>query len=197
MSPCSWDHIFTRCLGAWRMVSEDSDQLGSRFLAIHCGHHFDNVSQSRMAQVIAVGDSIHATGELLKVTTFCGSQRMGPKERDDYPYDIRAFSHGVSIHMLAMVVIPLIDVDRSHTEEGAEILKTTQAAGTLRYCELTEQLNASLVALSVGAVWLSYHTDREASFSVHKTNNPADRDQSFLLIVRSPHIVTVRNWSGQ
>ena len=60
-----------------------------------------------------------------------------------------------------------------------------------------DHLIAGCVAASGGAIWLPHHTDREASFSVYKTNNPADRDQSFLLIVRSPHIVTVQDWSGQ
>src|SRR6266436_6487399 len=35
MSPCSRDHIIIRCLGVRRMVSEDSDQFLSGFLAIH------------------------------------------------------------------------------------------------------------------------------------------------------------------
>jgi len=37
---------------------------------------------------------------------------------------------------------------------------------------------------------LPVETDREASFSVYKTNNPASADQPFLLIFRTVQIVT-------
>jgi len=44
-------------------------------------------------------------------------------------------------------------------------------------------LKACSVALAVFSIRLTDETDREAPFSIDKTEDPADRDQSFLLIV--------------
>ena len=53
-------------------------------------------------------------------------------------------------------------------------------------------LPAGPVAASPSSTGLADETDREASFSVYKTNNPATSDQSFLLIFRiTRHVVTV------
>ena len=56
-----------------------------------------------------------------------------------------------------------------------------------------EHLIAGLVASSARPVRLPDEADREASFSVYKTNNPAELDQPFLLIVRTRHVVTMVN----
>jgi hypothetical protein len=48
------------------------------------------------------------------------------------------------------------------------------------------------VAASARPAWLPNEADREASFSVYKTDHPTTRlNQSFLLIFRTRHIVTV------
>src|SRR5579871_4259429 len=52
MSPCSRDHIFTRCLGVWRMASEDSDQFRPGFLAVHRLNDLHNRYQSFRSQMI-------------------------------------------------------------------------------------------------------------------------------------------------
>src|SRR6516165_5554665 len=44
MSPCSRDHIFIRCLGVRRMVSEDSDQLLPGFFAVHRLSDLDDIN---------------------------------------------------------------------------------------------------------------------------------------------------------
>ncbi len=55
-------------------------------------------------------------------------------------------------------------------------------------------LVASSVAFTVYPIWLPDKADGEAPFSVYKTNNPATQlDQSFLLIVRTRHVVTMVN----
>jgi hypothetical protein len=141
------------------MVSEDSDQLGSGFLAIHRRDHLDDVSQTGTGKVIARGDSAHAVSKLLEVAAFCASQRVLLKEWDDDPQEIRTSSDGIPVHMLAMVVIAGVEVDLSDTKEGAELLKTTQTAGTLCHHELAEYLNAGRVAASVWAVRLPHDTD--------------------------------------
>src|SRR5215467_13946944 len=48
------------------------------------------------------------------------------------------------------------------------------------------------VASSPLSAWLPNEADREASFSVYKTDHPAtELDQPFLLVFRTRHIVTV------
>jgi hypothetical protein len=55
-------------------------------------------------------------------------------------------------------------------------------------------LPAGPVTGSALAAFLADEADREASFSVYKTNNPAKPDQPFLLIFRiTRHVVTTVN----
>jgi hypothetical protein len=54
-------------------------------------------------------------------------------------------------------------------------------------------LIAGLVALPARPARLPDEADREASFSVYKADYPAKLDQSFLLIVRTRHVVTIVN----
>jgi hypothetical protein len=49
------------------MVSEDSDQVGSGFAAVHRLRNLCDVRQARMGQVDAAVDHPDATRELLKV----------------------------------------------------------------------------------------------------------------------------------
>src|SRR5262245_60914146 len=56
--------------------------------------------------------------------------------------------------------------------------------------ELMRHLIAGFVAFPARPAWLPDETDGEASFSVHKTSNPAKLNQPFLLIVRTHHVVT-------
>ena len=93
------------------MVSEDSDQLGSGLLTIHRRDYFNDVRQTRMGEVIAPGDSPHATSKLLKVVTLYSPQRMFLEERDDDPLEVRASSDGVPVHVLTMIVVTGVDVD--------------------------------------------------------------------------------------
>src|SRR5437763_8243075 len=55
-------------------------------------------------------------------------------------------------------------------------------------------LVADLVAASTRTAWLPDEADREASFSVYKTDHPAtELDQPFLLVFRTRHVVTMVN----
>src|SRR5262249_23629968 len=66
------------------------------------------------------------------------------------------------------------------------------ATGALRHDEVMRDLVSGLVASSAYAVWLPHKPDREASFSVYKTDNPAtELDQPFLLVFRTRHVVTL------
>jgi hypothetical protein len=66
------------------------------------------------------------------------------------------------------------------------------AARALRHDEVMRDLVSGLVASSPRPVWLPNEADREASFSVYKTDHPTtELDQPFLLVFRTRHFVTV------
>ena len=92
-----------------------------------------------------------------------------------------------------MVVPPVVHKYLTYTEELAELVETRHATRALGHRELVRYLPAGFVAASAAAATLADEADREASFSVYKSNNPAKPDQSFLLIVRTRHVVTIVN----
>jgi hypothetical protein len=91
-----------------------------------------------------------------------------------------------------VVVVPPIDVHLTRTEELAELVETVDATRALCHHEVMRDLVPGLVASSPRAITLMHKTDREASFSVYKTDHPASElDQPFLLIFRTRHVVTL------
>ncbi len=78
-----------------------------------------------------------------------------------------------------------------------ELLQTRDALCALRDRKFVSHLIAGPVALATRPRWLPNESDGEASLSVYKTNNPAELNQPFLLIVCTRHIVTVPPaWDG-
>lgn len=104
---------------------------------------------------------------------------------------VRPSSNHVAIKVLSMVVVPPIGEHLSRLEEVLEQLKRRNALRTLGYRELMRHLIAGPVAGSVLSACLAHKADREASFSVYKTNQPAFLSQPFLLVFRTVWIVTV------
>src|SRR5262249_39182273 len=98
----------------------------------------------------------------------------------------------VAVKVLPVVVMPPVDIHLPHSEELAQLLETVSAARALRHDEVVRDLVSGLVASSPRTVWLPYEADREPSFSVYKTDHPTpELDQSFLLVFRTRHVVTV------
>jgi hypothetical protein len=78
---------------------------------------------------------------------------------------------------------------RRRTHGGS---RDTRRLRRLRDRELVRDLETSLVASPPRTVCLPHEADREASFSVYKTDHPAtELDQPFLLVFRTRHIVTL------
>ena len=92
-----------------------------------------------------------------------------------------------------MIIPPPVRYDLAHTEELIEFVQTRDASRALRTHELMRHLPAGFVAGPTSSALLSDKADREASFSVYETDNPASSDQPFLLIVRTRHVVTIVN----
>jgi hypothetical protein len=99
--------------------------------------------------------------------------------------------------VLVMVVVPLVLEHLPDTEEGTQIVETVSAARSLCYHEFVRHLITGPVASSSRQRSLFHKADGEASFSVYEAGHPAtELDQSFLLVFRTHHIVTIVSTHG-
>jgi hypothetical protein len=173
-----------------RMASEDSDQLSPGFLAIHRLSDLRDLDEPFRAQVTTAVDHLDAARELLEVQLLRGVHPVPPEERNDPLEQVSSFAHDVAIQVFAVVVVPAIRHDLPHPEELSQLVEARHALRALRNRELVSHLVAGPVAASTAPTRLSDEADREASFSVYKTNNPAGPDQPFLLVFCTDRIVT-------
>ena len=141
----SWSSV----LDLWRMASEDSDQLPSGLLAIHCLHDFGDVRESVVCAMRATSNHANALRELLEVTLLRRTHRMPLEERNDRVDQIRSTSNGVSKQVLPMVVVPAIRKHGSHAEEPHELVETLGASFALRNHKLVGDLIAGFVASGI------------------------------------------------
>jgi hypothetical protein len=116
---------------------------------------------------------------------------MRLEERNDRLDQLRSPSHRVAEQVLSVIVVPLVGEYASHSEELYELVQAGNALRALRHGELVRHLIAGFVASARHPVGLPNKADGEATLSIHKTNNPASLNQSFLLISCTRHIVTV------
>jgi hypothetical protein len=92
-----------------------------------------------------------------------------------------------------MIVVTSVDKDPADPEEQFQFFEAAEALHSLRHGKPMSDLVSGLVALPASPVWLPDEADGEASLSVYKTDHPAKSDQSFLLIFRTRHVVTMVN----
>ena len=122
---------------------------------------------------------------------------MRLKKGNDRLDQIPPTPHRIAIQVLLVVVVPPVRKHASHTEEIDKLVETRDALRALRNRELVRHLIAGFVAFPARSARLPNKTDGEAALSIYKTNNPAELDQSFLLISCTRHIVTVPpTWDG-
>ena len=119
---------------------------------------------------------------------------MLPKERDDPFKQILASTNDIAVKVFPVVVMPPVHIHLARTKEFAQVIEAGNATRSLRHDELVRDLVPGCVAASARPAWLPDESDREATFSVYKTNHPTTKlDQSFLLIFRTRHVVTMVN----
>ena len=75
MSPCRSDYIFTHkhVVGVWHVVSEDSDQLGSRLAVIHRLDGLDDLEQPTGREMHVRLNQPHTPNKLIEVESLRGS----------------------------------------------------------------------------------------------------------------------------
>ena len=176
------------------MASEDSDQLVSGFAPVHRLHNFDDLRKTSLRLVATLRHELDTRSELLAVEPLCSTKWMLPEKRNDPFEQILATTNAVAVQVLAVVVTPPVDVHLSHSKELPKIVEARGAARALRDHEVMGDLVSGRVAASSRPAWLPDETDREASFSVYKTDHPTtELDQPFLLVFRTRHVVTMVN----
>ena len=96
------------------------------------------------------------------------------------------------MEMFPVVVMPPVHIHLSHSEELADLVEAPDATSALCDHEVVRDLVSGRVASSPRSVRLPNEPDREAPFSVYKTDHPATKlDQPFLLVFRTRHVVTL------
>jgi hypothetical protein len=155
------------------MASEDSDQIMSGCLTIHCLSNLCNFDQARCFLMQAVINHAHTTSKPFKVGLLGRMQGMSLKERDYRSQEILPAVNNELGQMLTMIIVPLHDIHATYAKEALKLLKRRPTADTLRHDKTMSNLVPGFVAFSTNSAWLPNEPDGEASLSVHKTNNPA------------------------
>jgi hypothetical protein len=162
------------------------------FPPVHRLSNLEDFDQTAWCDVPAGIDEARRTSRTSRSCLASSSAWVLPEKRDHRLYQIPAPTHDVPVQMLAMVVVPTIRDDLSHTEELTDPLQRSDALRALRHGELVSNLVPDSVASSPRAILLSHDADREASFSVYKTDHPAtELIRPFLLVFRTRHVVTL------
>jgi hypothetical protein len=179
------------------MASEDSDQLLPGCPPVHRFDDLSNLNQTIDIEMPAVRDQLHTQRELLEVALLRRTERISLEERNYRPHEVVPPVHDELAQVLAMIVLALVDVDPAHAEEASQLLQGRPATDTLRYDKPMRDLVPSFVASATPPAWLPDESDGEATLSVYKASDPAELNQSFLLISCTQHIVTVPPaWDG-
>ncbi len=173
------------------MASEDSDQLMPGSSPVHRFDDLSDLDQTVDIKMPAVRYQAHAARELLKVTLLGRTEGVGLEERNYRPHEVFPAIHDELAQVLTMVVLALVNVDAANAEEASELLQCRPAADALRHDKPMRDLVPSFVASAVPPTLLPDEPDGEATLSVYKAGNPAELNQSFLLISCTQHIVTV------
>ena len=115
------------------MASEDSDQILPGCPAIHRFDHLRDLDQSADIEMPAFRNQPHTQREPFKVALLGGSKRVGLKERDHCPNEVRPTIHDELAQMFAVVVLALIAVDTPDPKEALQLLERRAAADRLRH----------------------------------------------------------------
>ena len=113
------------------MASEDSDQLISGLSAVHGLDDLRNFDQATRMEMVAHRNQLHTVSKAREILLLRAMHRILPKERDNRFQQIRPPSHGVSVQMLSVIVVPSIDQHLPHSEEGMKLVQASHALGAL------------------------------------------------------------------
>jgi hypothetical protein len=169
------------------MVSEDPQDLGG-FPVIHRLGDLGDVHDPRHTQVPADLHELDDPGELLEVVSLRRSQGVLEEERDDHIPQVTEPPHAVPEHVLPVVVVPRVRIDLPASEKTDEVFQDIAAGCALGDGEFGSNLpSKSHLAASIDGT-------AEAAFPIHEPHDPSYGRESFLLVFRTPHIVTAMHY---
>ena len=165
------------------MVSEDSQHL-SRLPKVHRLRDLCDLDETGHRQVPSSIDQSDDLGELREVVSLRSPQWVPLEERDDDVTQVSELGDVVAPHILTMVVVPSVDVDLPATEERHHRFEHVTARLALDDGERRLHLpsEAHRAVPEDGAA--------EAALPIDETHRPSDIAESFLLVFRTPCIVT-------
>jgi hypothetical protein len=114
-------------IGVWRVVSEDSDNFGSRLFVVHGFGDLDDHDQPTIGEMNTRLNQPNTFCKLQEVALLGSSQRIPVEERDYGFHQIISRPNTVSIHMLFVIVVSPIDIDSANTKELHEQVETVDA----------------------------------------------------------------------
>ena len=165
------------------MVSEDSQHLG-RLPEVHRLGDLRDLDETGHRQVPAEIHQLDDPSELDEVVSLRGSQWVRLEERNDHIPQVSKPRDVVAGEILPMVVTAVVGIDLPTADERDHLFEDVPAR----------------LALDDGERWLhlpaethlgtSEERSTETALSVHETHEPSDGEESFLLVFRTPHIVT-------
>ena len=120
-------YLHRSSIGVWRVVSEDSDNFGSRLFVVHGFCDLDDFDQPTDREVSANPDQTHALRKFQEVALLGSSQLILFKERDDGFNQLSPSSNTVSVQVLLVVVVSIVDIDIANTKELHEQMETFDA----------------------------------------------------------------------
>ena len=125
--------------------------------------------------------------ELDEVCSLRRSQWVLLEERNDDVVEVIEPRDAVPEEILPVVVMPAIDDHRAATEVLHQVLEHVATRCALHYGERRLDLPAELHRV------VSLDGNAETAFSIDEPHNPFRGEESFLLIVRTARVVTIRH----
>ena len=170
------------------MVSEDSQNLGW-FAVIHRLSDLRDLDDSRHCEMPTEMHELDDSCELLEVLSLRRSQWVLLEERDDDVSQVTEPLHAIPEHVLPMIVVPAVSIHLSASEESDEVFQNVTARRALCDGEFRSHLPSQrhFAATVDGRA--------ETALAVHETHDPSDGREPFLLVFRTPSIVTARHQS--
>jgi hypothetical protein len=165
------------------MASEDSQHLG--WLAkVHGLDDLRDLHQTRWGEVVPKMHEFHDLSELGEILSLRGSQRVALEEGDDLALQVLQSEDAVDAEILSVVVVSAVAIDAPAPEVPHQVFEHVTARDSL------DDLKSRLHLPSEGHRAVSLDGTAEATFAIHESNNPSVGDEPFLLVFRTPRIVT-------
>ena len=166
------------------MASEDSQDLGWLPMVHRLGDLGDR-HQPIDGQVAAEPHEPKYLGELGEVVSLRRSQGVRLEERNDDLVQLVEAVDAVPKDILSVIVVTGVPVDLSASEEADEVFQHIATRGSLDDGKFGSNLPAKPHRRTAP------DGNAETAFTIREPHDPSEGRESFLLVFRTAHIVTV------